>query len=178
MVLTNGVVAGTNQAGQFLDLTIDGPVEFQGSQPIQVAQFANSAIFDSDGIGEADTNGDPCEILLPPTGHSLETNIVATGPAYLPPAVDTFGDSYANAGGFTKNYLNLIVPPPAITNTFLDNSPVAATNFVPIGMSGYYGARLSVTNGTHKIISSQPVGVEIYGWGENDAYGYFGGWVR
>jgi len=38
--------------------------------------------------------------------------------------------------------------------------------------------RLSVTNGTHTVTSSQPVGVEVYGWGLADAYGYFGGVVK
>jgi len=44
---------------------------------------------------------------------------------------------------------------------------------VVIGNSGYYGAQVSVTNGTHIVTSSQPVGVEVYGWGSADAYDYF-----
>jgi len=35
-----------------------------------------------------------------------------------------------------------------------------------------------VANGTHKVTSSLPVGVEVYGWGQTDAYGYFGGVVK
>ncbi|MEI9961445.1 MAG: IgGFc-binding protein [Limisphaerales bacterium] len=77
VVWTNGMVAGTNQAGQFLDLLIDGPVEFKGSQPIQVAQFANGVYFDHPPFDR----GDPCEILLPPAGHYLVTNTVFTLPA-------------------------------------------------------------------------------------------------
>ena len=66
----------------------------------------------------------------------------------------------------------------AITNTLLDGSILAATNFVAIGSSGYYGAQVSVTNGTHEVTSSRPVGVEVYGFGPYDAYGYFGGVVK
>ena len=153
IVLTNGVVVGTYQAGQFLDLTNSGPVEFRGSQPIQVAHFANG--LDLSGYG------DPCEILLPPIAHYLMTNIVETP-----------------AEGFDINYLNIIVIQSAITNTVLDGSTVAATNFMAIGTSGYFGAQLSVTNGVHKVKSSQPVGVEVYGFGDHDAYGYFGGIVK
>jgi hypothetical protein len=41
------------------------------------------------------------------------------------------------------------------------------------------GAQLTVTNsGMHTVTSSQPVGVEVYGFGEADAYGYFGGIVK
>src|SRR6516225_1559826 len=99
-------------------LLLDGPVEFQASQPIQVAQFANSE--SADGIPEP-FGGDPCEILLPPIGHYLMTNIVFALPYY------------GNQGDIETNYLNIIVPQSAIPTTLIDGSIVAATNFVPIG---------------------------------------------
>ena len=158
---SNEVVVVTNQAGQFYDIIVDGPVEFQANQPIQVAQFANGGNFDGA------PNGDPCEILLLPTGHYLETNTVVTLPND-----NVKGDFYAN-------YMSLIVAQSAITNTLVDGFHVAATNFVPIGTSGYYGAQITITNsGAHKVTSSQPVGVEVYGFGNFDAYGYFGGVVK
>jgi len=52
---------------------------------------------------------------------------------------------------FDDNFLNLIVTQSATNSTFLDDSILAATNFVPIGMTGYYGAQISVTSGTHII---------------------------
>jgi hypothetical protein len=158
---SNETVVVTNQAGQFYDLIVEGPVQFQASQPIQVAHFANGDDFDDV------PDGDPCEILLLTTGHYLETNIVVTLPND-----DVTGD-------FPENYLNLIAPQSAITNTVVDGSVVAATNFTAIGNSGYCGAQITITNsGAHKITSSQPVGIEVYGWGYVDAYGYFGGMVK
>jgi adhesin/invasin len=159
IIFTNGVIAGTNQAGQFLEFVIKGPVVFQSTQPVQVAHFQNGADFD----GASNLQGDPAEILIPPAGDYLVTNLVAT-PTY--------------SGGFTHTYINLIVMSSAITNTSLDNMAVAVTNFVPIGTSGYFGARLLVTNSVHTVTSSQPVGVEVYGMGEADAFGYFGGVVK
>jgi hypothetical protein len=113
---------------------------------------------------------DPCEILLPPTGHYLETNTVFTLTNDMP---------YQVTGDFAENYLNLIVAQSATNNTFVDGSLVAATNFVAIGSSGYYGAQITITNsGAHTVTSSQPVGVEVYGWGVYDGYGYFGGVLK
>jgi hypothetical protein len=91
--------------------------------------------------------------------------------------VFSFGTNLAD---FDQNYLNIIVPQQAITNTFLDGTIVSATNFTSIGISGYYGAQLSVTNasGIHIITCSQPIGVEAFGWGITDSYGYFGGIVK
>jgi hypothetical protein len=155
------VMVTITNAGQFYDIIVDGPVQFQGSQPIQVAQFANGTDYD-DVFGN---EGDPCEILLPPTGHYLETNVTFALP-----------NDYAN-GDFSTNWLNVIVVQSATNNTFLDFTN-AITNFVAIGTSGYYGAQVLVTNGAHTVTSSQPVGVEVYGWGYADAYGYFGGVVK
>jgi len=160
------VLVVITNAGQFYDIIVAGPVEFQASQPIQVAHFANGNSFD-------DQMGDPCEILLPPAGHYLLTNTVFTLPDN-----NVTGDFYED-----YNYLNIIVPQSAIANTLVDGSTVDATNFVPIGTSGYYGAQISVTNAvdgatTHTVTSSQPVGVEVYGFGFYDAYGYFGGIVK
>ena len=75
--------------------------------------------------------------------------------------------------------LNLIVAQSATNSTWVDGSLVAATNYVAIGTSGYFGAQLSVTNsGAHTVTSCKPIGVEVYGWGITDAYGYFGGVVK
>ena len=173
ITMTNGTIVVTNQAGQFYEKTnIDGPVEFQATKPIQVAQFSNGNLFDN--IFDPDsiiyTEGDPCEILLPPTGKYLTSYTIVTLTNDLPDQA---------IGDFDENFLNLIVTQSAITNTLVDGSYIASTNFVAIGTSGYYGAQITITNsGAHTVSSSQPVGVEVYGFGGADAYGYFGGIVK
>jgi hypothetical protein len=99
---------------------------------------------------------------------------LATNVVYTPAGLDFDGNPF----DFEEHYLNIIVAQSAITNTFVDANLVAATNFVAIGASGYYGAQLTVTNGTHKVTSSLPVSVEVYGFGVYDAYGYFGSVVK
>ena len=77
--------------------------------------------------------------------------------------------------------LNLMVPPSTIGTTVVDGVPVAATNFVAMGNSGYYGAQIPGGQASHTVNSSQPVEVQVYGFGyedELDAYGYFGGAVN
>lgn len=161
---SNEVLTVTNDAGVPYDIIVEGPIVFQASQPIQVAQFGNGEEYDH---GAPSFEGDQCEILLPPTGHYLLTNTVVTTPND-----NTNGD-------FDENVLNVIVPQSAITNTFVDTVRLAATNFVAIGTSGYYGTQFMVTNsGTHRVTSSRPVEVQVYGWGNCDAYSYFGGWVK
>ena len=150
---TNGVIATTLQPGVPYDMILEGGVVFQGSNPIQVAQFANGYSFDS----PPNSDGDPTGILLPPTGHYL-TSYAFASPTNVP-----------------VNYLNLIVPNSAILTTLMDGTNIPAGKFVQIVGSGYSGAQVSVAAGPHTVSSSQPVGVEVYGFGFDDAYGYIGG---
>jgi hypothetical protein len=71
--------------------------------------------------------------------------------------------------------VNLIVAQSGISATLLDGATVPATNFVAIGSSGYSGARLSVSSGTHIISCSEPIEVEVYGLGYLDGYAYIAG---
>ena len=109
---------------------------------------------------------DPCEILLPQTGHYLQMNIFVT----------LLNDNVT--GDFVENFVNFIVRQSAITTTLVDGFHVASTNFVAIGTSGYYGTQLAITNGVYKITCPQPVSVEVYGFGYTGAYGYPGGVVK
>jgi hypothetical protein len=161
VVNTNGVVAATLQPGQFYETIIDGAVQFQGSNPIQVAQFANGPGYDN----PSNRYGGVCEILLPSAGQYSTSYTVYS----LPQDFVT--------GDFTNNFLNIIVTDSALSATTLDTTNVnlITTNFVAIGSSGYSGAQIPVSPGAHTVSSSQPVEVEVYGFGYFDAYGYIGG---
>ena len=166
---TNGALTTNLVGGQPYDIILDGPVEFQANNPIQVAQFALG--------GSTDTNnyypqgfGDPCEILLPPTGHYLTSYTVA------------IGTNDGVTGDFNTNFLNLIVPQSAILATVMDGASitnfVSLANFEQVGSSGYSAARIPVAPGsTHRISSSQPAELEVYGFGYYDAYSYIAGTV-
>jgi hypothetical protein len=169
-VWTNGVLAANLQAGQFYETNLDGPVQFQANNPIQVAQFAQGGKTDNE-------EGDPCEVLLPSTGHYLTSYTVAI------PTNDYV------TGDFDTNFLNVIVPQSAIPTTMMDGVAitnfVALANFEQVGSSDYSAARIPVAPGsTHTISSSQPIEVEVYGFAVynyinghvgQDAYGYIGG---
>ncbi len=162
IISANGTVVTNLAAGSNYEAELQGPVQFQSTKPIQVAQFANGNFFDYTVAEE----GDPCETLLPPTGYYSTSYAI-----YSPPNDNVTGD-------FNENFVNIIVPQSATNVTLMDGVLVTATNFVPILNSGYYSAQISVTNGVHTVNSSQPIEVQVYGWGAEDAYSYFGGLVK
>jgi hypothetical protein len=151
-IWTNGIEVTTLQAGQFYDTIINGPVQFQGSNPIQVAHFANGERYDN----PPNFYGNDTEILLPATAQFSTSYTVYSLP-------------------LATNYLNIILTNGAVTTLDGTNLNLLATNFVSIGSSGYSGAQIPVLPGAHTITSSQPVEVEVYGFGYWEAYGYVGG---
>jgi hypothetical protein len=169
---TNGALTTNLVGGQPYDFILDGPVEFQANNAIQVAQFALGG-FTNNGTG------DPCEILLPSTGHYLTSYTIAVG------------TNDGVTGDFDTNFLNLIIPQSAILTTVMDGASitnfVALANFEQVGSSGYSAARIPVAQGTtHRISSSQPIEVQVYGFsvfnesdqlGAWDAYSYLAGLV-
>jgi hypothetical protein len=149
----NGLSAGTLQKGQFFDTIINGPAEFLGSHPIQVAQFSNGSDFDG-------TTGDPFEILLPPAGKYLRAYTVSV------------------SDRFTTGFLNLVVDQFGLNTTVVDGQFIPSGSFQPIGTGGFFGTQLAVAPGPHVISCFSPIGVQVYGFADFDGYGYVGGISR
>lgn len=120
-------------------------------EPIMVAQYSNSSNFDG-------VTSDPFMMLLPPYEQFLNSYTFSTP-----------------ATGFSGNYVNVVVTDSAVGDVTLDGSLVPAASFSPIGVSGYSGAALSLTLGSHSISSSEPIGIHSYGFADYDSYGYPGG---
>src|SRR6185295_3255176 len=95
----------------------------------------------------------------------------------VPPA-EQFLPSYTIATpttGFTSHFLNVVVPDTSLSSLLLDGNAVAAASFSSIANSGYSGARLPITVGSHTITNTNPFGILSYGYKDFDAYGYAGG---
>ena len=160
VVYLNGEAVANLQAGQFCDLTNNGVAQFEASRPIQVAQFSTGTLFDMPD-NELDYGwGDPFELLLPPTGHYLNSYTI------LSPS------------SFSNNFINLVIERAAISNTCIDTIPVTTNLFIPIGRSGYYGTQVSVSPGTHTVTGPRPLCVTAYGFSPADGYGYVGGFTN
>lgn len=78
---------------------------------------------------------------------------------------------------YTTNYVDITAPVGA--TVMLDGAPV--TSFTPIGTTGYALARVNPlgngpgNDGNHSITGSQPVGIQVYGYGMDTSYWYPGG---
>ncbi len=77
--------------------------------------------------------------------------------------------------GFQINYANVVAPTATIGSITLDGTPISPSRFTPIGVSGYSGAQVPITVGMHDLDGPASFGVFIYGFAQDEGYGYPGG---
>lgn len=153
-VTLNGSVVATLGAGQFYQTQLITASVIHTSLPTLVAQYSDSQTFD----GNSDS--DPSETLVPPDEQFLNSYTVATAPD----------------ARFT-NYLNVVAPTTSAGDISLDGSPIPASDFSAIGTSGFSGAQLPVSTGTHNLDAPVSFGVTAYGFSQYDAYSEPGGYA-
>ena len=118
-----------------------------------VVQYSNGSTFDQ-------TVSDPFMTIVPPFEQFQSAYTVSTP-----------------AEGFAKNFLNLVVPEKAKGDVTLDGATIPAASFMAIGTSGFVGAQVEVGLGSHRVSSGTPFGVTVYGFDQDDSYGYGGGFA-
>ncbi len=74
---------------------------------------------------------------------------------------------------YSQNYINVVKQPN--TTVTLDGAPLAASAFKGFANNLWQVARLPIAQGAHRLKSSQPVALIVYGWDNYVSYGYPGG---
>ena len=156
-ISVNGVAVATINAGQRHERIVSGPAHITATRPILTAQYANSS--DYDGVVDAD----PFMIILPHVNMFLNNYMVCTP---HPVSADL---------AYSRNYINIVAPNAVVGTLTLNGAALAPGLFVPIGASGYSGARIIVGSRMHSLAANLPFGVILYGWAEYDSYGFPGG---
>jgi IgGFc binding protein/Bacterial Ig-like domain (group 1) len=153
-VKLNGTEVATLNAGQHYSQEIEEASEITSDKPIQLAQYSNSSSFDN-------TTGDPFMITIPPF-QQFETGYTITTPV--------------ESETVFANYVNLVVPSSAVGAIKIDGTVVPASEFHPIGSTGFDGAQVSIEPGSHVLSGNgQPFGAFSYGFSQFNGYGYPGG---
>lgn len=150
-VRINGSLVVTLNRGQFYEQIIVGQSEITTTKPVLVAQYSNGTTFDG-------VTSDPFETLIPPKEQFLAGYTVTTP-----------------ASGFSINFINIVAPNAIVGTINLDGSAIPAASFLPIGSSGFSGAKIPVLIGSHNLDATLPFGLTSYGFNSADSYGYPGG---
>jgi hypothetical protein len=152
-VQINGTTVATAlPAGQFYQTELSAVSNITANQPVLVAQYSNSDSYDGNGNWDAD----PSMMLIYPVEQYLNGYTVSTT-------------------NFLYNFLNIVVDSADSGNIILDGTAIPAADFSAIGATGYSGAAVSITAGTHNLTSTANFGLNVYGYTYLDAYSYPGG---
>jgi hypothetical protein len=150
-VRINGSLVATLNRGQLYQTNLATQAHITSNEPILVAQYSNGTTYDN-------VTSDPFMMLIPPYEQFLASYTVTTPQS-----------------GFVPNYINVAVPNAAVGQIRLDGVAVPSSAFTAIGSSGFSGAQLNVSLGTHTLTGPLPFGAFMYGFGPADSYGYPGG---
>ncbi|MBK9434561.1 MAG: hypothetical protein V9G09_06585 [Candidatus Nanopelagicales bacterium] len=150
-VAVNGVAVATLNRGQVHQQIIDGQATITSDKPILAAQYSNGTTYDG-------VEADPFMMLLIPSEQFLNQYTFATPET-----------------GFARNFVNVVTADAGVGQVQLDGAVVPAGQFSAIGSTGFSGAQVDLTAGSHTMSSSQPFGIYVYGFDDDDSYGYPGG---
>ncbi|MEA2203723.1 MAG: hypothetical protein QOE77_499 [Blastocatellia bacterium] len=153
-VYLDGALVAVLNRGEFVERLLQAPAEIVATKPILVAQYCTSIYFDNGTTGKAD----PFFMIVPPYTQFLDHYTISTP-----------------ASGFQINYANVIAPTALLGSITLDGAALAAGSFTAIGVSGYSGAQLPLTVGAHTLDGPAGFGVSVYGFAQDESYGYPGG---
>lgn len=148
----DGVVqAPVLNAGQVMERSISTKSVIESDKPILVAQFAKGITC------SGNITGDPFMMMIPSFEQYLSNYTMTT------------------VSGFTTHYINIVAPNAVVSTLTLNGVAIPAGSYTAIGASGFSGAVISVTAGSHVLNATSPFGATIYGWNAFDSYGYGGG---
>lgn len=153
-VFLDGVLQAEVGRGGFLEIgPLAGSHEISASGPIFVTQFMSG----SRSAGA--TLGDPAMANMVPADQYLESYTFST----------------VGGGQFSRHFVTVTVPEPALPQLMLDGAAVDPALFTPIGTTGFSSAVLPIAEGTHTTWSPEPHGITVEGINRDDSYVYPGG---
>lgn len=152
-VKVDGTTVATLNGGQFYEASFGSSQysEITADKPVLVTQYMKGQ--QADGV-----NADPMMMLVMPTEQFL--------PSYI---ISTPGGAFNQA---SSNYINVTAPATAVGSILLDGVAIPASSFTPIGSSGFSGAQINISPGTHRLQATERFGVAGYGFASFDSYGY------
>lgn len=167
-IFIDGNLITTLNQGQLFETYLDEPHFIDASAPILVAQYKKSS--QSSGFGNTG-NSDPLMLIMPPIeqyGNFYRfANIQANEYDY------DFTQRYKKI--YTEHYINIISQNNSLNNIRLDGNLVSASTFIPIPNSNFSYNQIPVSEGTHEVACPGGCGLIVYGYGQANSYGYYGG---
>ncbi|WP_297337822.1 PKD domain-containing protein [Algoriphagus sp.] len=159
-IRVNGVVRGNINRGEWIPLEfgINESGKIETSKPASVSVFSKSQACNEANSPNAFT-GDPFMITYSPSEQFLKTL--------------TF--NALNLPSIENHYVNVVIKTGTENLTILDGESIANRFQVLPGDPGFLYARISISQGVHRLANSEGFAAYAYGFGNLESYGYAAG---
>ncbi len=159
-VTINGVpvTAGQLVNNFYYEFTASEPKVIKSDKAIQVVQYAVTQNNTLNCVANNESAGDPEMIFLTPIEQGLDKVTLYS----------------TNRYEILYNYINIIIPAPAVPSFTLDGAAYTSFKSIP-NNTAYSYAQISVGAGPHTIAASDNFNAIAYGFGSLESYGYAAG---
>lgn len=168
VIFTNGIPAIVLNEGVYYEMSLRQALYITASAPILVAQYKKTARRQG---GTQENTGDPFMVIIPPQEQFLSSYRFVNAQVLK----DELQPPFNQFRVYQEQYISLIAPQSHISTVRIDNTPVDATLFQTIPGSPMAYAHITMEDGVHTVTADTGVGLQVYGYGDADSYGYAGG---
>lgn len=162
-IFIDGAKVRTINKGEFFEDVLDRATIITSNNPILVGGYKKTT---SDILGGFSRLGDPFFVLFPPVEQYMQNYRVLNAQAY---------DLNTREKTYEEQYITIIIPTGYAQSFKIDGSFPNNITFSTVPSSDFVYATIRVSDGVHFLEADTTFGVFIYGYGEANSYGYFGG---
>lgn len=164
-IYLNGNLLEILNAGEYYEDKLINSGEIEASAPILVAQYKKTA------KKEKNTKrySDPFMMVVPPKEQFMDAYKVINVQSYQ----YNTGDNRFHTV-YTDHFITVILPETATGSLLVDGVSPGEVYKEILG-TGYVYSHIRVSEGTHNVEAAENFGIQVYGYGYANSYGYVGG---
>lgn len=161
----DNIPVATLAQGEIFEMALTEPHYIEGTGPILVAEYKKS----SQQSGTNNGISDPLMMIMPPIEQYGNFYRIANIQSYEPGSSNSFTPVYS------EHYVGIIIPDSIASTIKIDGNFIGSNYFKKVPNTNFSYCFLQVTQGTHELIAPTGFGLNVYGYGYANSYGYYGG---
>ncbi len=173
-IYINGFPEVVLNKGEYLERKLDRASHISAEKPVLTAQIKSTS--DYSVYSGDNTDGDPFLMIIPPIEQFMDNyKVVNTQAKEIDDDAYERYDIIRYQEVYHQQYITVILPNPAKNSLRIDGNTPASVSWMQVPASNYSYAHIRVSDGAHEVKADEPFGIQIYGYGYANSYGYIGG---
>jgi hypothetical protein len=167
-IFVDGTTVGTYNSGEIFEYELTEPHYIEANAPILVCQYKKSA---KAAGGNGIEQSDPLMMIIPPIEQFGNFYRIANMQSYETEEMN----SSRKFPVYNEHYVNIIIKDSLVGEVMIDGNKINKSFFKKVPNTQYSYSVLIVQEGTHELKAPTGFGLNVYGYGYANSYGYYGG---